>query len=305
MPALTHPFPEEKSGLHPRNAHRSRYDFDALTKSCPELSEYVSVNKFGNESIDFSDPRAVKALNKALLRHFYKIEFWDIPEGYLCPPIPGRADYIHYAADLLASFNGGTLPRGKSVHVLDIGTGANCIYPLIGHSVYDWKFVGTEIDRHAIRSAKAIIEANGLSSSIEIRRQASSGSIFDGIIKTGERFDLSICNPPFHSSAWEAQSGTSRKWQNLGSGSEKTVLNFGGQNAELWCAGGEVAFVDRMIRESLAFAGSVKWFSSLISKKTTLAGAYAALRQVKAKEVRTIDMAQGQKVSRILAWTFQ
>jgi len=93
--------------------------------------------------------------------------------------------------------------------------------------------------------------------------------------------------------------------ENLGAKrNESSVLNFGGQNSELWCAGGEAAFLDRMIRESLEFANSIQWFSSLISKNGTLAGAYAALTKVNAAEVRTINMAQGQKVSRILAWTF-
>jgi 23S rRNA (adenine1618-N6)-methyltransferase len=298
-------FPEEKSGLHPRNPHRFRYDFDALTKSCPELVEFVSVNKFGNQSIDFTDPGAVKTLNRALLKYFYKVEFWDIPEGYLCPPIPGRADYIHYTADILASLNEGLIPQGKSVKVLDIGTGANCIYPLIGNSVYGWSFVGSDIDQLAVRSAKAIIEANGLQKAIEIRRQVSSESIFEGVVRKNEQFDLSVCNPPFHSSASEALSGTNRKWRNLGYSKEDSVLNFGGKNAELWCVGGEAAFLDRMLKESLEFASSIRWFSSLISKKVTLPGAYHTLKKFKATDVRTIEMAQGQKISRILAWTFQ
>ena len=295
---------EEKSGLHPRNPHRFRYDFAILAETCPELSSYVSTNKFGDQSIDFGDPVAVKTLNRALLKHFYKILFWDIPDGYLCPPIPGRADYIHYAADLLASVNDGVIPTGKSVKVLDIGTGANCIYPLIGNRVYGWKFVGSDIDDLAIRSATNITEANTLSKSIVIRKQSSSGNIFEGLIKAGERFDLSICNPPFHSSETDAQSGTVRKWRNLGYSRKDTVLNFGGHTTELWCPGGEAAFVDRMIRESYEFAASCQWFSSLISKKATLPGAYLRLKQVNAAEVRTINMSQGQKVSRILAWRF-
>ena len=303
MAAENQPFSEGKPGLHPRNSHRFRYDFPALTGSCPELSGYVSSNKFGDQSIDFSDPAAVKTLNRALLKHFYNIEFWDIPEGYLCPPIPGRADYLHYAADLLASVNGGLIPRGHTIKVLDIGTGANCIYPLIGNSLYGWKFVGTEVDHLALRSAKGIVEANGLSKVIDIRRQASASCIFEGVIKPGEQFSLTICNPPFHSSATEARVGTDRKWRNLGRKGD-AGLNFGGQNNELWCAGGEAAFVNRMIGESRSVADSVKWFSSLISKKDTLPGAYAALKKAGAADVRTINMAQGQKISRILAWTF-
>jgi len=109
----------EKSGLHPRNPHRFRYDFKKLIESCPELASFVALNKYNNESIDFANPNAVKTLNRALLKYFYGVTDWDIPENYLCPPIPGRADYIHYMADLLSSGNGGVVPRGEQVKVLD------------------------------------------------------------------------------------------------------------------------------------------------------------------------------------------
>ena len=100
----------EKTVLHPRNKHRDRYDFKQLIATYPEFSKYVKPNAFGDESIDFANPKAVKWLNKALLKLYYSIEYWDIPAGYLCPPIPGRADYIHHIADLLGSSNFGKIP---------------------------------------------------------------------------------------------------------------------------------------------------------------------------------------------------
>ena len=256
------------------------------------------------ENFDFADPNAVKSLNKALLKQFYTIGLWDIPEGFLCPPIPARADYIHYAADLLIGEDG-KLPKGKHIKVLDIGVGANCIYPLIGQYEYGWTFVGSETDQLANRSATNIIEANGLAKFISVRRQRSADHIFIDIINPGEKFSLSICNPPFHTSMKEAAEGTARKWKNLGKNKQaSTDLNFGGKNAELWCEGGEERFILKMIEESGQFAKSVQWFTSLVSKKETLAACYRALERVGAKEVRTIEMKQGQKESRILAWTY-
>jgi 23S rRNA (adenine1618-N6)-methyltransferase len=296
--------PEEKDNFHPRNRHRHRYNFPELIKACPELADYVSPNPFEDLSIDFADPNAVKSLNKALLKQFYTIGLWDIPEGFLCPPIPARADYIHYAADLLIG-DDGKLPKGKHIKVLDIGVGANCIYPLIGQYEYGWTFVGSETDQLANRSATNIIEANGLAKFISVRRQRSADHIFIDIINPGEKFSLSICNPPFHTSMKEAAEGTARKWKNLGKNKQaSTDLNFGGKNAELWCEGGEERFILKMIEESGQFAKSVQWFTSLVSKKETLAVCYRALERVGAKEVRTIEMKQGQKVSRILAWTY-
>src|ERR1700748_294003 len=205
--------PAEKENLHPRNSHRVGYDFKLLCKVSPELKKFVSVNQYNDESIDFSDPNAVKALNKALLKHYYGVNEWDIPEGYLCPPIPGRADYIHYMADLLAESNNGILPTGDRVKVLDVGMGANCVYPLIGNKIYGWQFVGTDIDPAAITSANKIIAENPqLKNSIVTRFQTNPGDIFKRVIVKDEVFDLTICNPPFHSSWQEAQKGTVRKW---------------------------------------------------------------------------------------------
>lgn len=297
----------EKQGLHPRNPHRFRYDFNALIKSCPALAPFVSLNKYGDESIDFANPDAVKMLNKAILAHFYGIQHWDIPANYLRPPIPGRADYIHYVADLLGSVNDNVIPTGKAISGLDVGVGANCVYPIIGHQSYGWSFVGSDIDPKALQSAKRIVSSNSvLTPFIECRLQSSSSHIFKGIIQPNEKFDFTICNPPFHASQAEASAGTQRKWQNLGRDKvpQKDTLNFGGQNNELWCEGGEKAFVTKMIEQSAQIADQCFWFTSLVSKKTTLPFLYKALKKVKVFDTQTIEMEQGQKVSRIIVWTF-
>ncbi|WP_210465957.1 23S rRNA (adenine(1618)-N(6))-methyltransferase RlmF [Rufibacter roseolus] len=300
--------PKEKAGLHPRNKHRERYDFKKLIASCPELRPFVRVNDFKDESIDFFNPEAVKTLNKALLKHFYGISYWDIPKNYLCPPIPGRADYIHHIADLLASLNpkGNKVPKGNRIKCLDIGVGANCVYPIIGHQEYGWAFVGADIDPVSIQSANQIIEKNpSLQGGIECRLQSNPKDIFRGIIQPDERFDLTLCNPPFHASAADAQAGTVRKLRNLKQQKAvKPTLNFGGQKNELWCEGGEERFIGDMIRQSRQFAQSCLWFTTLVSKSANLKGAYKALRQAQAVDVKTITMSQGNKTSRLVAWTF-
>lgn len=296
-----------KSGLHPRNKHRGRYDFDQLIQINSALALFVRLNEYGEASLDFSNAQAVKALNQALLKHFYSVAIWDIPKDFLCPPIPGRADYLHHMADLLSSVNGGVIPRGQSIRGLDIGVGANTIYPLIGNHEYGWQFVGADIDVNALNNAQHIVEANRLSSMIELRLQNSPKTIFKNIILQGETFDFTMCNPPFHTSLAEAQAGTQRKWRGLGKtkqNPQSSVLNFGGQNNELYCEGGEKAFVNGMINESKQFSSHCLWFSTLISKAANLPGVYRALKNVNALQVKTIDMAQGQKQSRIVAWTF-
>jgi 23S rRNA (adenine1618-N6)-methyltransferase len=297
--------PAPKENLHPRNSHRAGYDFKLLCKGSPELKHFVVANQFGDESIDFSNPEAVKALNQALLKYYYGVEGWEIPDGYLCPPIPGRADYLHYVADMLSEINGGKVPRGKKINVLDIGMGANCVYPLIGSAVYDWRFVGTDIDPQAIRSAKDIVSHNPkFQNNIVLRLQANKANIFKGIIKDGEGFDITMCNPPFHASLQEAQISTATKWKKLGVEKQTTALNFGGQKTELWCQGGEAGFIRRMVEQSSLVAKQCLWFTSLVSKKDTLPIIYKALHGYKALDVKTITMMHGQKTSRIIAWTF-
>jgi 23S rRNA (adenine1618-N6)-methyltransferase len=295
---------KEKSELHPRNKHRSRYNFKQLIATSKELRRFVFKNEHNDDSIDFGDQNAVKALNRALLKYFYDIQQWDIPQDFLCPPILGRADYIHYLADILAEGNNGDVPTGNKVKVLDIGVGANCIYPLLGHKIYGWDFVGSEADYIAAASARKIVEANNLSGNIDIRTQASYINMFKGIIKPGEVFDMTMCNPPFHSSSKEVKEKSTRKWKNLGQEDKGAQLNFGGRNNELWYEGGEPRFLNAMITESKQFARSSKWFSSLISQKNTLDGCYKSLDYHHAADVRTIIMSQGQKTSRALVWRF-
>lgn len=296
----------EKVNLHHRNKHKSRYDFTSLKTASPEITEFLFINKYGDESIDFADPNAVKALNRALLKHFYQIDFWDIPAGYLCPPIPGRADYIHYAADLLASCNAQNIPTGKKIKVLDIGVGANCVYPIIGHREYGWQFIGSEIDETAVKSAKNIVEVNEvLTKAVEIRLQTSKSDIFKNVIRKEEKFELTICNPPFHASAEEANAGSQRKNRNLGNKDyTNPVLNFGGKNTELWTKGGEVAFIGKMIEDSKLFKNQCLWFTSLVSKSENLDKIYARLNNAEVAEIRTSEMSTGNKITRIVAWTF-
>lgn len=297
---------EVKENMHPGNPHREGYNFKSLVSAHPELALFIVTNEFNKETIDFANPAAVKALNKALLKKFYNIEHWDIPADYLCPPVPGRADYIHYLADLLSESNGNVLPGGKKIAGLDIGTGANGIYPLIGIKEYGWRFVGSDIDPLAIRTVQMIAKLNsGISKSLECRLQKSSLDIFSGIIRSDEYFDFTMCNPPFHSSPLEAASGALRKWKNLGLKEEQgSALNFGGQNTELWCQGGEKVFVSRIIQQSALFSKRCLWFTTLISKKDNLPHMMKKLRGVSAIDTRIINMAQGQKTSRIVAWTF-
>jgi len=297
----------QKSSLHPNNPFNKRYDLESLVKTLPELEAFIFTNQYDSQTIDFADPKAVKTLNKALLLEYYDLRYWDIPDGYLCPPIPGRADYLFHINEFLTQKRKGVEIKGDLVRCLDIGTGASCIYPILGSQQFGWNFVGSEIDPKAADSAEKIIAENPkLEGKVEIRKQYKSSYIFKGIVKKHEYYDVSICNPPFHSSAEEAEKGTTRKLKNLKKfrKGEKPILNFGGKSNELWTEGGELKFITNMAVQSKYHSHSVRWFTTLVSKSSNLKRIYEAIKQAGAKEIETIEMTHGNKTSRIVAWTF-
>lgn len=312
----------ERNELHKRNKHNGQYDFPKLIADYPPLKKFVAPNAYETLSIDFFNPQAVKALNKALLTSYYGIRYWDIPKNYLCPPIPGRADYIHYIADLILPTSSedsiqSKIPENQHQSVtrtesirnrrcLDIGVGANCIYPIIGQTEYGWTFVGSDIDPLSINNARKIVTCNPiLAHKIELRLQRDSRKIFEGIIAPDEYFDVTICNPPFHSSKEEAEYGTIRKLTSLkGEKVTKAKLNFGGNANELWCEGGELRFLLTMIEESQTYRKNCGWFTSLVSKERNLNKLVSKLKLIHVAEYKIIEMHQGTKTSRILAWRF-
>ena len=297
---------DEKVRLHIRNKNREKYDLDALIIAVPELKNHIKPNKYGADSVDFANPVAVKLLNKGLLSHYYGVANWDFPDENLVPPIPGRADYIHYMADLLGQTNFGEIPTGEKITVLDIGVGANCIYPIIGVTEYGWNFIGSDIDPQSIESATKIVASNlSLEGKIECRLQENPTAIFEGIINADEKIDFTICNPPFHSSTEEAEKGSRRKVKNLsGKKVKRPELNFAGLSNELVCEGGEHTFIHNMIKESEQFATNCYWFTTLVSKKSNLKGIYKVLNEMEATGIKTIPIGTGNKSSRIIAWSF-
>lgn len=291
---------KEKDSHHPRNKNRDRYDLKALVKAKPALADYVIINRFGNESIDFAEPKAVKLINQAILAHYYGIDPWEFPDDNLCPPIPGRADYIHHIADLVKGSN------PKTIKCLDIGTGATCIYPLIGVAEYGWDFVGSDISTSSINTANGIIAANkALKDKIALRLQKDSKKIFKGVVNEGEYFDVSICNPPFHASRQEAQLGSRRKVNNLtGQRAASPSLNFAGTYEELITQGGEMQFITTMITESSDFRANCGWFTTLVSKEEYLPKLNQILNKQAVKASKVIPVSTGNKMSRILCWSY-
>ncbi len=281
--------------MHPKNPFAKDYDFDTLIKQHPPLSDFVFVNKYGNKSIKFSDQQAVKALNSALLTAHYGLTYWDIPEDNLCPPVPGRLDYLLHIADLI--------PKAE-LRLLDIGTGANLIYPILATCHFNWQCTASEVDKDSLKNAQEIIDKNSELSKIGLRPQQFKNSILENIIQPDDEFDIVICNPPFYKNRFEAEQKNRRKSQNLQLEEDEGV-NFGGRSNELWYKGGEEAFIKKMVAESLQFKDQVHWFSSLVSRKENLKNIKRAVNKTLPTKVKVVEMEQGNKKSRFVAWTFR
>ncbi len=281
--------------MHPNNLHKKSYDFQSLVKALPALEQFVIKNPSEELTINFSDRASVIALNKAILKYHYQIEYWDVMDGYLCPAVPGRAEYIHHLNDLLSENE-----KHKKICCLDIGTGASIIYPLLGVKIYNWKFIATDIDPKALRAAKGILEANNLSSRVAIRHQANPEILLANILKPMDRVELIMCNPPFYKSLEEAQSHRSDKNLNL----DIQENTFGGNPNELWCDGGEIRFIQTLIDESSQCRSQLGWISSLVANKNHLDNLQKRLKYVQVREVKIIPLELGNKKSRILAWRF-
>lgn len=279
--------------------HKNNYNFEVLIETYPKLQPFVFKNTYGNLTIDFSEAKAVRVLNSAILKADYGINYWQFDDNNLTPPIPSRVAYIHILNDLLQTCN-----LNKNVQVLDIGTGANCIYPLLGQSVYNWQFVGTDVNKNSIKQAKQIIAKNHLEDKISIRLQNNPNQIFQGVLAKTDIFALTMCNPPFYKDEVEANSATLKKLKGLNNETNSISRNFSGISNELWYKGGEKAFLHNYLYESSLFKNQCFWYTTLVSNKENVKSMYVSLNKLGATTIKTLPIKIGQKKSRVVAWTF-
>ena len=290
--------------MHAQNPYAERYDLKSLANAHPPLQEHIVLNPSCQQTIDFTISDAVYELNKAMLLADYKLGDYNLPKGYLIPPIPGRLEYLLHLRDFISEkFK---VDKAVELRGLDIGAGANGIYCILGVQHFNWSMIGAESDAVAVKTvSENMLLTNALKDKIEIRHQENKSFLFNNIIQPKEQFDFSVCNPPFHSSKDEALKGSLKKQSNLVNPSDRNthLLNFEGQANELWCNGGEALFIKRLIKESLGFKSQVKVFSCLVSKADSLAAIEKQLKKAKANH-QIIPMDLGNKKSRIMVWWF-
>ncbi|KAM4099221.1 hypothetical protein ACJW30_07G140600 [Castanea mollissima] len=335
----------ERPTIHPRNKYsETRPDFALLASLYPSFEPFVFYSHDGGRPrIDWTDFNATRELTRVLLLHDHALNWW-IPDGQLCPTVPNRSNYIHWIEDLLAS---DIIPKtnasGGNVRGFDIGTGANCIYPLLGASLLGWSFVGSDVTEVALEWAEKNVKNNPhISQLIEIRKVESCEDgpsmekSHDGeSVSCESKIELSACAvreevDPLPSASFDLHSDANKRYNGppilldvVRDGErfdfcicnppffetmEEAGLNpktsCGGTPEEMICSGGEKAFITRIIEDSAVLKQSFRWYTSMVGRKSNLKSLTAKLWEVGVNIVKTTEFVQGQTCRWGLAWSF-
>ncbi|XP_052612026.1 LOW QUALITY PROTEIN: RNA N6-adenosine-methyltransferase METTL16 [Peromyscus californicus insignis] len=283
--------------MHARNRYKDKPpDFAYLASKYPDFKQHIQINLNGRVSLNFKDPEAVRALTCTLLREDFGLSI-DIPLERLIPTVPLRLNYIHWVEDLIGHQDSdkSTLRRG-----IDIGTGASCIYPLLGATLNGWYFLATEVDDMCFNYAKKNVEQNNLSDLIKVVKVPQKTLLMDALKEESEIiYDFCMCNPPFFANQLEAQGVNSRNSRRP----PPSSVNTGGIT-EIMAEGGELEFVKRIIHDSLQLKKRLRWYSCMLGKKCSLAPLKEELRIQGVPKVTFTEFCQGRTMRWALAWSF-
>ncbi|KAF9153305.1 Methyltransferase-like protein 16 [Linnemannia schmuckeri] len=291
-----------ETGMHPNNPYfNNPPDFVALAQLYPSLAPFVAVKSSESSKgtsgsgtrgiINFQDPSALRELTYCLLKKDFSLDL-EIPLDSLCPPIPNRLNYICWIEDLL------DIDSTKDIHGIDIGTGASCIYPLLGCSRnMHWKMVATDIDDRSISFADSNVKRNHLDNAIRIIKNNSTDIFLALLFKDPEqRYDFCMCNPPFYKDEQDIQDSLEGK-----EGQASAVCN--GTINEMITAGGETQFVKQMVDESIVHGQRIRWYTSMLGKRSSVDTVIAYLKEKKILNYTLTTFRQGRTRRWAIAWS--
>ncbi|KAK4445974.1 hypothetical protein QBC34DRAFT_450998 [Podospora aff. communis PSN243] len=245
--------------------------------------------------LDFNDPLAMMQLTKTLLKVDFGLKI-ELPDDRLCPPVPNRHNYILWLKRLLdtSSYE----PSGRKICGVDIGTGASCIYPLLGTAQRPWRFVATDIDPKSLDYARRNVRLNGLEDRIQVLERERASPLIPLSDLPVESVDFVMMNPPFYSSEDEMLSSAQRKERPPHSACT-------GAPVEMVCEGGEVAYIGRMMDESLVLRDRVQWYTAMVGKASSIETLVERLRKNNIDNFAVTEFVQGNKTRRwALGWSF-
>ena len=270
-------------------------DFEGLSERHPDILKKEYLIECGDGvTLDFGDQKVSIALTRAILRDAFEIEM-EIPRDRLCPPVPNRVNYIEWLHEILNiklvdPKTGKVRDVPKRFRGLDVGIGASCIYPLLGHRMYGWNFVGTDIDRKSFDYAMRNVKRNGFEKHIDLKLVKPDDDLIPATAVN--TLDFCMCNPPFFENEDEVSPHPSRTC-------------FAGANNEMITRGGEKEFVSRMIENSKKHGTKLRWYTSMLGKKSSIKALIRKLRtENRVKEIVSSAFVQGQTRRWGLAWSF-
>ncbi|XP_061136201.1 RNA N6-adenosine-methyltransferase mettl16 [Syngnathus typhle] len=279
--------------MHPRNRYKDKPpDFAYLASKYPEFQEHVHTNLSGRAVVNFKEPEAVRALTCTLLKEDFGLSI-EIPLERLIPTVPLRLNYIHWVEDLVD----GQKQRRRGI---DIGTGASCIYPLLGATMNSWFFLATEVDDICFDYATRNVKQNHLSDLVKVVKVPQKTLLMDALKEETEIvYDFCMCNPPFFANQLEANGVNSRNARRP----PPSSVNTGGVT-EIMAEGGELEFVKRIIHDSLQLKKRLRWYSCMLGKKCSLTPLKEELRKQGVPKVTHTEFCQGRTMRWALAWSF-
>ena len=269
-------------------------DFLTLIKEFPELKKYILKQNEDNEEefqFDWSNNELSLLMDKSILNYYFNIKYYDIPKGFLIPPIPSRINYINLINSIITK-----LIKDidiKNIIGIDIGTGANIIYPILGYSIYKWKFICTEINKEAYNNAKLILQKNNLENNINIIKQNNKDNIFISILNRENKYIFSMCNPPYYNYENEIKLEDKKR---------DNEYNFD----EIYYKNGEYGFFQRYFEESICYKNNVFLYTILIGKKINAENIYDKLSSY-SDIIKIYNMQKiltGNNVRYIIYWSF-
>ena len=182
--------------MHPRNPYSAPIGIAELARQFPDVCDHViSRSANGHIVYDWNAPGATYAVTRALLKRDFALD-WQQPPQFLCPPVPGRLNYLLWVEDLVLQ----DAAAATSVCVADIGTGASAIFPLIGARRFGWSFIALDSSADALEHARANVDRNCLQHLVSLRLVPHDGNIADALA-LHPSITHTMCNPPFFSSS--------------------------------------------------------------------------------------------------------
>ncbi|GAT19611.1 DUF890 domain protein [Aspergillus luchuensis] len=226
------------------------------------------------DEVDFTalalqSPEFANQLTKSLLQRDFELKV-EIPENRLCPPV--------VPCDL-------------------IGASSQQVY---SHTIlYAHQLTYADIDNDNIRTSRDTVSANKLDSRIEIIQTDPKDELIPLDTKLNvDRLDFTMCNPPFYASRDELIASAEAK-------ERPPFTACTGAEVEMVTTGGEIAFITRMIEESLHLRERVIWYTTMLGKLGSVSVLIETLLEHKNNNYAVTEFVQGNKTRRwAIAWSW-